>query len=791
MSLNMQAAFEDALDRVQRGEATLEQVLSDDPVMANELRELLVVALDLQAMTLPPMTSAEMARGMALVDRELQRRLARPADEQQPPWRRLVPQIPRFMPARMAGVVAAIAVAIIAYGGVTLAAVNSGPDSALYGYRLSLEEFRISLASEADRATLYLENAEARLRDIEQTASGGDVGAVRTASDAYQDSLRKGVSALSIASAGAGPDDQEAVAVSVAAFRTRLRDHRTRFEDLTSATEAEVLKPISVARALADEGILDAERGPNLAVLPTAVPEPVFVAAALFTPTPTSTQEPLLPTETAISPPDRPAPTPLPKPVEVAVKDPGSTGETSTPEVTEAPSTPEVTEAPSTPENVVLINTETVLVGQLESKEDSLLVISGIVVRLPDVGDPLGKVDQNLAVGDWVQVIALVDADGEFRLRTLTFAPHAITADSSLTPETTLEAGRSPIEEATPSPEGGETAVEDTPASEPTPVLALDDEAEPDETSTPEAMPSLTPDADETSEPSPTPETPPTLEATQTPTPGGPAASAESEAGTVAPAPSEDASPDSSPTPSAEVAPGGLLPSPGSTGTSEIADTPSPTPTAEPVPELSPTDDDEDPVAEDAPAASSTATAEFDPEPVPTPGTDAGGEVSSESTPARDLPAATPTATLTPSPSPDGEADADLTASPTPELSATPTAADADSQSMPTEVPTPTADPIETGGSMPTPTPEDEDSEAPSGRLPTFVGLFQGVEEGALVISGIRFVLPEAPVFVLPEGLALGSPVLLTFRTEQTDTAGSILEAFSVELFSGGAQDTA
>ena len=398
---------------------------------------------------------------------------------------------------------------------------------------------------------------------------------------------------------------------------------------------------------------------------------------------------------------------------------------TPTPEAIETTPTPE---SSSTTDSVILINTEIVLVGQLESEEESLLVISGIGVRLPSVGEPPAEVDQKLAVGDWVQAIAVADADGQFRLRTLTFAPHAITDDPRFTPETTSPSLLSPAEEISPSAEGVVSSAEEMPASEPTPVLTPDNEAATDETATPEATSSLTPDGDETSEPSPTPETSPTLETTQTTQPG-PAPAAESESGTEAPAPAEETSP----------------------------------------------------------------------EPAPTPDTDVGGEATPEPTSAPELPAATPTATLTPSPSPDGEAGAELadteqaepTASPIPVPSTIPAAADAASQSPPTESPTPTADPIETASPMPTLTPEGEDSEIVPERLPTFVGLFQGLEEGTLLVSGIRFFLPEAPGFVLPDGLALGSPVLLTFRTEQTDTTGSVLEAFSIELLLGLAQEAA
>ena len=493
MSTELQAAFEDSLDRVQRGEASLDQVLRDHPANAEALRELLVVALDLQAMAPPPMTPVEMARGLALMDLELQRRAAAPPQPRPSLWDRLMPRLPRLAPVRVAGVIAAIAVALVAYGGVTLAAVNSGPGSALYGYRLSLEELTVAFVAEDERAALYLDHAEARLRDIEQTAPGGDMTAVQHAIDAYRDSLRKGVSALGIASAAAGPADRENAASVVAAFRSRLRDHQTRFDGLTQASAPNVREPIAFASQSADEGLLDAKRGANLDLLPTATPE--VLASATEPPTPSAAPSP--PTATA-APAPAPTAEPSPPPAATATPPPSPTPTPFpvTPSPSPAPTAAPTAEAPTPPPvQGSVADHETVLVGRLDARDDAQILVSGISVRLPGGDESPAQVDGTIETGDWVQAAAVLDNEGRLRLLTLGFAPPTPepTPEATSIPEPTETPAptEAPTPEATPTPEPTETpAPETTPTPEPT------ESPTPTETPTPETTPTPEPDGD-------------------------------------------------------------------------------------------------------------------------------------------------------------------------------------------------------------------------------------------------------------------------------------------------------
>ncbi len=627
MSQELQAAFEVSLDRVQRGEASLDQVLRDYPEMAADLRELLVVALDLQAMTPPPMTPAEMSRGLALIDHELQRRAAAPPQPRPSLWDRLIPRLPPLAPVRMAGVVAAVAVALVAYGGVTLAAVNSGPGSALYGYRLSLEELRVAFVDEDERAAIYLEHAEARLREIEQTAPDGDRTAVQHAIDAYRDSLRKGVSALSISSAAAGPADREDAAAVVASFRSRLRDHQTRLQGLTQASAPGVRDPIAVASQSADEGLLDARRGPNLALLPTAAAVPEVIASATEPPSPpvapspqAATPAPPPPATAAPAPaPATPAPTPSPAPS----PSPAATATPPAPTATPTAETPTPSPAPTDtptpwPEDVVVPEQASVLDGRLEGRDDVQLLISGIAVRLPGPDEPAAQVDEAIVVGDWVQATAVLDGDG--RLRLLGLEPATSTPEATPEPTATPAPAETPAPEATPEPT-------ETPTPEATPT------AEPTETPAPEATP--TPEPTETPAPTETPTPEATPEPTETPTPDPTATPAPTEAptpeATATPEPTESPTPEASPTPEPTETPAPAeTPAPESTPTPEPTETPVPTET--PTQEATPTTEPTEP-----PAPTESPTPEATPTPEPT------------ETPA---PTETPTPEATPTPEP-------------------------------------------------------------------------------------------------------------------------------------------
>ena len=142
VSTDIETAFHTSLDRLLRGEATLDACVAAYPEHEERLRDMLVVALDLQALAPLPMDRQAVDRGAQLIDEELQRLRAR--QDRQPEPASAVGAFQLVVPALHAGTDGGSGRGVRHRAGrlrrCDLAAVNSGPDSALYGYRLTLEE---------------------------------------------------------------------------------------------------------------------------------------------------------------------------------------------------------------------------------------------------------------------------------------------------------------------------------------------------------------------------------------------------------------------------------------------------------------------------------------------------------------------------------------------------------------------------------------------------------------------------------------------------------------------------
>ena len=603
MSTDIETAFHTSLDRLLRGEASLDACVAAYPEHHERLRDMLVVALDLQALAPLPLDRQAVDRGARLIDEELQHLRAR-LDRQPEPasaWERLTWWFPRFMPVRMAGLAAAFAIALIAYGGVTLAAVNSGPDSALYGYRLTLEELRIGFAPNEEKAYLYLDTAEQRLREIESASGLGDTVAVARASTAYQEVVRKGVDVLGAVAREQEPGAERTGDVA-ADYRRRLAEHDTRFNSLThSAPEAE-RAPISRARSQVQAGLQDVHSGPILRAAPTATPDPG-----------------LTPTVSALAPTPAPAPVSSPSPTPTATPAPPVS---PTPAAVTAAPTPQATPEPTataTPVPAIDITGSAVVVtGELNAVTEVAVVVAGISIARADVA----AVDA-APLAARVRAEAQVAADGSLSLVGLSVVD-AAPADAQPGP------GAQPTAAPDPSPSPDPTT-EATPA-----------DGEP--TATPEASPTAEPTV---SDSTPAPDTSPTPTATDgepTPTPeASPTAASDEPTPEASPTPESTPAPTEPPQPEADVSP-----------TPTVANgTPSPTPEATPSPEGTPTEGT--PTPSDESQATPTPEATATPEPTtaaePTATPDATPRPVETAAPAPDAsPTPTPVSTETPTP---------------------------------------------------------------------------------------------------------------------------------------------
>ena len=589
MSIDIETAFHTSLDRLMRGEATLDSCVADYPEHGQELRELLVIALDMQALAPLPLERQAVERGARLIDEELQHLRARLERQPEPAsaWERLTWWLPRFMPVRMAGIAAAFAIALIAYGGVTLAAVNSGPDSALYGYRLTLEELRIGFATDEQKAYLYLDTAEQRLREIESAAGLGDAVAVARASTAYQEVVRKGVDVLDAVARDARPGANRTGEVAED-YRRRLAEHDTRFNSLTHSTARAQHAPISRAQSRAQAGLQDVHRGPILAIAPTATPDPG-----------------LTPSVTGPPPESSPSPTPVAQPAQAVPPTPAPPTPTATPAPTPQ-ATPEPT-ATATPVPAIDISGSTVIVtGELQAVTVEAVVVAGISIRRGDEA----TVDA-VPLAARTRAEATVAGDG-----TLTLVAISVVESTPVTAEAGPDGQPTASPDPSPTPESPPEATA-TPEASPTPEPPVSER-------TPASDASPTPTATE-GEPTATPESVPTQ--TTTPGDGQPTPDASS---TPAATPEATATPEPSPTEGA--------PSPTPTVT---ADAPSPTPETTPSPEATDSESTPTPPAETQPTPDPSATPTPDPTPAESPISPTPAE--GEPTPAPETPTPEPT----------------------------------------------------------------------------------------------------------------------------------------------------
>ena len=711
MRPDIETAFHTSLDRLLRGEATLDACVAAYPEHDERLRDMLVVALDLQALAPLPLDRRAVERGARLIDDEVQRLRAR-LDRQPEPasaWQRLTWWFPRYMPVRMAGLAAAFAIALIAYGGVTLAAVNSGPDSALYGYRLTLEELRIGFATDEEKAYHYLDTAEQRLREIESAAGLGDAVAVARASTAYQEVVRKGVNVLGAVARGPEPDADRTGEVA-ADYRRRLAEHDTRFNSLSNTAAAAERAPISRARSRVQAGLQDVHSGPILAAAPTAAPD-VRPAATAAAPAPVASPSPT-PAVILTAPV---SPTPVAPP---AAPTPAAVAATPASEVTPEPTAT----APAVPA-IDITGSAVVVTGELLAATDDSLVVAGISIARGDVAAVDG-----VPLTARVRAEALVAADGTLTLVGLSVvqpAPGTSQEVADSQPPAAPDPSPSPEPtpgESTPPTDGTPPAVSPTPETSPTPDPAPGE-------GTPAADASPTPSPAE-GEAAPTPDTAPG----QDTTPGEGSPTSES---SPTPTPVEgepSATPEATPTPESTPDEG----APPATEESQVPSDPSPTPTPadgapSPTPEATPSSEATPPEATPPPTD--------EPQPTPEPSATPEAEPTPDPTPSEGAPPATPEATPTPAEDtpPAGE-------TPPPNASPTPTPVGAEPPATP-----------ET-----TPTPDAETPLAPA--PPTLRGVLVALDSFTVRAGGIVFSRPLDTPLVLHGPMSPGDVVVVTFE---------------------------
>jgi hypothetical protein len=188
--IDPERALDQYLEQVLSGEVAIDELRREHPELGEEVLGLLASAERLWRSRYRAPDADELERGRRRLLAELA--VGDPAPESR--WRRFVASLRPAVMAR--GAVVAIIALVLTGGGVTAAAMQSEPGSVLYAYRLALEETRVNLAAEDERADIYLDLADQRLAQLARAAAMRAPERVATAGDAYAQALERGVASL-------------------------------------------------------------------------------------------------------------------------------------------------------------------------------------------------------------------------------------------------------------------------------------------------------------------------------------------------------------------------------------------------------------------------------------------------------------------------------------------------------------------------------------------------------------------------------------------------------------------
>ena len=259
------------VDRYASGDWTLEECLRRYPEHAGIIRDYLELTESVADVSPQPPSNASMAFGERLVLGELDRILD--TRQSRPSLRGISARLGSLLArSRLATASALVVFAMLVGSGVTMAATVSGPTSPLYRYKLALDQVRVGFTAEEDKADVYIDLAERRLREMEQLAISDRSEGIDSISANYQAMLNEGIVSLQSLSKRDAITVRERFAETRENFRNRLATHRHRLELMAGPSRPEL-------RQVVESTIRSTEA--SLLKLPTAAPATVLAEATV------------------------------------------------------------------------------------------------------------------------------------------------------------------------------------------------------------------------------------------------------------------------------------------------------------------------------------------------------------------------------------------------------------------------------------------------------------------------------------------------------------------------------
>lgn len=186
MTRGIEDVLAECLDRIDRGEATIDDVLESHPSLSAEQRPLLILALELRSIS--PVSAPASLRGWK---RPIFAARPSPSAMAGGWWPFPRPAFPAFgWAASMARLAAGLMAMVLLLGGTMVATAGSLPEEPLYPVKLAVESARMVLAADPHaRAELSMEFATRRLEEVERAARQGKPEAVERGLALFQERI--------------------------------------------------------------------------------------------------------------------------------------------------------------------------------------------------------------------------------------------------------------------------------------------------------------------------------------------------------------------------------------------------------------------------------------------------------------------------------------------------------------------------------------------------------------------------------------------------------------------------